>query len=411
MTQTKINKDAFKLDEQVDDTLSFNPDDEYCTNEKTSIVTEIVLNMTVLMVAAIVLIATIMIIMLGWSESLLAGEEFTKIMPYIMVSYIAMFGLTVAIFGWRLISKLIVQPLRVLLDATEKAGQGELEHRVPILENNEIGDLAISFNNMIESLSENRSTLEEHVSELEVLNQDLARTQRELLSSEKLASVGRLAAGVAHEIGNPLASISGYLGIVGKRDYLKDLDREMIERIQSEVGRINEIIMELLDYSRPHEKSEEMIDLNDSVESALTLLSAQKGFEKIDLKTEFSDLPSFMGSKSAIQQVIMNLVLNSAYAMPDGGTLIIKTAKKEINGTAGSVLFVKDTGTGISESELGSIFDPFFTTKDPGEGTGLGLSVCQRIIEDLNGKISVSSLEGEGTEFSVWIPDMDMENQ
>jgi two-component system, NtrC family, sensor kinase len=205
--------------------------------------------------------------------------------------------------------------------------------------------------------------------------------------------------------------MSGYLEIVGKRDYIKDNDREMLERIQSEVKRINGIIRELLDFSRPHDKSKESINLNISVESALTLITAQKSFDTIDVKTKLGEPPGFMANKSSIQQVIMNLVLNAAHSMKDGGVLEIITEKKDKENRIGSLLTVKDNGDGMSEDMLVNIFDPFFTTKEPGEGTGLGLSVCQRIIEDLDGKISVSSKEDEGTEFFVWIPETKMEKQ
>ncbi len=365
-----------------------------------SVVTEIVANMTVLMFAAVIMIALV----LGWTRELLEHEEYSRYGVFIQVTYIVIFGLTVAVFGWRLISRVIVKPIRVLVEATNKVAGGDLSCRVEDLDDNEIGDLAQAFNNMTSRLERNRLELESNLTQMKDMNESLARAQREVLSSEKLASIGRLAAGVAHEIGNPLAAITGYLEIISKREYLPEGDREMVERVQSEVFRINLIIRELLDYSRPQDESLAKVSLNEAIASTLTLMKAQKDFGRVEVTLELNDVPDLLSNGSSLQQLIMNLVLNSAQAMDNGGKLSISTSREERVGKDGVLLIISDTGPGIPEEIQDRIFDPFFTTKEPGKGTGLGLSICQRIVENMKGKIDLENKEQGGSLFRIWFP-------
>lgn len=365
-----------------------------------SVVSEIVLSMTILMLAAVALI----VVFVNWTYNYLSPEAAAQYAPYIIIPYIIFFGLTVAVYGWRLILKVIVRPLRKILEATVRIGEGDFTQRISGMEDNELGRLADAFNEMSDRLEQNRWDLLSNLEEMKRLNEHLARTQRELLSSEKLASVGRLAAGVAHEIGNPLAAMAGYLAILSRRGYLEDKDREMVQRVQTEVSRIHEIIKELLDYSRPQDESLTELDLNEALKSTLTLLSAQQGFHKIELVTEYGDAPLVRGNRSSITQLVMNLVMNAAQAMPEGGRLKISTRASELEGKKGAELKVEDTGYGIAPENLERIFDPFFTTKEPGQGTGLGLSICLRIVENNKGKIWVESKEGQGSVFRVWMP-------
>jgi two-component system NtrC family sensor kinase len=367
---------------------------------KSSIVSDVVLNMTILMLAAVVLIA----IFVSWTYGYMNAESAARYAPYIIIPYIIFFALTVAVYGWRLISRVIVAPLREILEATIKIAEGDLTHRISVDADNEFGLLAAAFNRMSDRLEQNRWDLLSNLEEMKRLNEHLARTQRELLSTEKLASIGRLAAGVAHEIGNPLAAITGYLEIISRRAYLEAKDREMVERIQDEVRRINDIIKELLDYSRPQDESVAELDLNESVKSSLTLLSAQRGFDRIKSRTRLLSPALVRANRSSMAQLIMNLVMNAAQAMPEGGELEIVTRPADRDGKKGVELIVRDSGAGIADENLDRIFDPFFTTKQPGQGTGLGLSICLRIVQNNSGKISVESGPGKGASFTVWLP-------
>ena len=365
-----------------------------------SVISEIVISMGILMLAAVLLIT----LMVNWTYASLP-EEYLKYAAYILIPYILLFAATVAVYGWRLILRVIVRPLNALVEATQAAADGDLERRVPVPAENEMGRLTRSFNNMAERLLQGRREMERRLEEVRRLNEDLAQTQRELLSSEKLASVGRLAAGVAHEIGNPLSAIAGYLDILVRRTYLQELDREMLERVRDEVKRIHEIIRELLDYSRPQTASAGLIDMNELVGSALSLLSmGQTGWEKVEIITDPGEVPLVFGNRSALQQLVMNLCINAFQAMPEGGRLTLSTSARERQGRAGAILTVVDTGPGIPEDLLDRIFDPFFTTKEPGQGTGLGLSICLRIVENMKGHISVRNVPGSGASFRVWLP-------
>ena len=365
-----------------------------------SVVGEIVISMGILMLAAVLLIT----LMVNWTYTSLP-EEYLKYSAYILIPYILLFALTVSVFGWRLISRVIVRPLNALVEATRAVAEGDLSRRVPVLAENEMGLLTRSFNDMTERLSQGRAELEAQLNEVCRLNQDLAQTQRELLSSEKLASVGRLAAGIAHEIGNPLSAIAGYLDILARRQYLEAPDREMLGRVRDEVARIHEVIRELLDYSRPQNSVNEMLDLNEVVGGALSLLAmGQKNWGKIEVVTDAGPVPLVYGNRSAALQLVMNLGINACQAMPEGGRLTLTTDAAEREGRPGAALTVADTGPGIPPELQEKIFDPFFTTKEPGQGTGLGLSICLRIVENMKGKISVRSAPGEGASFLVWLP-------
>jgi len=364
-----------------------------------SIASEIVISMSLLMVSAVILIT----IFVSW-VNLFPAEFVTRYSNYFLLPYILLFAATVAVFGWRLISRVVIRPLRELIEATDRVGRGDFDHKIEAGDSKEMVQLSRSFNLMTSKLARNRRQLEQHLEELKRVNQDLAQTRRELLSSEKLASVGRLAAGVAHEIGNPLASISGYLDLIGRRDYLKDNDREMLARVESEVTRIKNIIQELLVYSRPQDDSSAVCNLNNCVDSTVTLMRAQKGAEDVELRFKPGEPPPINANRSSLQQLVMNLVMNAIQAMPGGGKLVIETRAEERERIPGAVLSVADTGPGIPEEILDQIFDPFFTTKEPGQGTGLGLSICLRIVENLKGRIQVDSRPGRGTTFTVWLP-------
>jgi signal transduction histidine kinase len=236
----------------------------------------------------------------------------------------------------------------------------------------------------------------------------LEETQAQLVQSAKLAAVGELAAGVAHEINNPLTSIIGFTRLL-----LEDLSadhhmRPDLETIDREAARTRHIVRALLDFARTGDPVLTPTDLNVLIEEAVMLVCTRSVLAKVSLEKDLSPLPLVMLDINQIKQVLVNLLNNAVQAMPDGGRLAIATqlTEREIDGAYRQMaaVYVSDTGTGISPENLGRIFDPFFTTKEVGQGTGLGLSVSYSIVEKHNGQIEVESTPGEGSTFSVLLP-------
>jgi len=236
--------------------------------------------------------------------------------------------------------------------------------------------------------------------------------ERQLLHAEKLASVGILAAGVAHEIGNPLSAISGYAQLLDKDDLEPELRREFSRAIASEAERINKIIRELLDYSRPSSFQGRATQVNPAVEAVLDMFFTQKrlGTYHLEIVRKLApELPPVNIDRDQLQQVVLNLVMNAAQALEDqgGGTLTITTRLER-----GLVTLVfSDDGPGIDPEKLPLVFDPFFTTKPVGKGTGLGLAICHRIVSQAGGRIRVWSRPGQGARFTVVLPPAQAEGQ
>ncbi len=365
------------------------------SKRKISLISEIVTNLVVMTLASTALIALTVLWTLRLPE---AEKSFT---PLILVLYIFLFAVVIAVFGTILLSRTVIKPLKSLVEAAAKIGEGNFNVKVEVETQNEIGQLARAFNDMAEELAERQSHLERQLSELAEINRQLQKTQDQLIISEKMASVGKLASGVAHEIGNPLSIVSGYLEIISKSKNLDERERDSLSRVEGELKRIHQIIRELLDYSRPPSGEREFVDLNRAVLETTMLIEVQKGFRKI--KTDLflqQDLPLIPASRNQLKQVLINLLFNALDAMPNGGNLKIKTCAA--NPEPGEVVIeICDSGVGIPPENLTKIFDPFFTTKEPGKGVGLGLSVSLRLIEAMNGKLEVESIPGQGSTFRI----------
>jgi two-component system NtrC family sensor kinase len=301
-------------------------------------------------------------------------------------------------FGSILLSRVVVNPLKRLVKVAQGIGGGDLGQRAAVDDENEIGTLAKAFNQMVERLTEKQSDLQRAINQLR-------DTQEELVSSEKLASVGRMAAGVAHEIGNPLTSVLGHTEILYKRLKRKKLKDgkillDLVERTRKETERINRIIKDLLQFAKPPSPHRENVDVNRVVQDSLNVLSVQERFQALSLDLSLTEhLPLTQGNRDQLQQVLFNILINAADAMPDGGSLSIKTEQEK----QWVIIAIKDTGLGIAPEDLGKIFDPFFTTKSPDKGTGLGLSISLKIIDELGGRIKVQSKKGKGAEFCVYL--------
>ncbi len=356
-------------------------------------------------------------------------------------------ALVLIIFGSFLLSRVLVGPLKDLVRLTQKISEGDFSEKIEVTSKNEIGQLIISFNRMIERLKENQESLENYLESLEATNKKLIEAQEELIRTEKLASIGRFAAGIAHEVGNPLGAILGYTSILEKEGIDQEEAKDYLRRIEKEIERINRIVRELLDFARPSKFEIRDVAMNRVIESTLSLVSYQKNYKNIETRLDLQpNLPMIKSDESQLSQVLINMILNALDAMPQGGVLRILTEEyvvedvfpdrfQQVNpprrreDPAESDYFhlrkpdplaallkkfsrgerlvrtrISDTGIGIKREDIDRIFDPFFTTKSPDKGTGLGLSVSLRIVESMGGEIRVESELGKGSTFEIYFP-------
>jgi two-component system NtrC family sensor kinase len=232
--------------------------------------------------------------------------------------------------------------------------------------------------------------------------------QEQVLRHEKLAAVGQLVAGVMHEINNPLATIAACAAAVDARlgDQAEPAVREYLEIIDKEVQRSTKIVDGLLEFSRPHPslgRPKTGVELKALVDRTLFLLKHHRRFKRLQVETDLGSEVAVRANDEQLIQVLMALMLNAVDAMPDGGTLTLRS--KRVTGRHEAVIEVRDTGSGIPKSELTKIFEPFYTTKPPGQGTGLGLSIAYGIVQDHGGRIDVESEMGRGSVFRVVLPE------
>jgi len=338
---------------------------------------------------------------LAYVDKQIKGNQ-NKMLAFAVVVFLGISG-TIGIFVRRSVSR----PVRALVDETKKIASGNLEYTLKIDSKDEIGELANSFNRMTKDLEKAQEELKEWSRVLEKRveerTQELKKTQEQLIQSEKLASLGKLAAGIAHEINNPLTGILTYSSLLLKENKDNPQVKEDLEVIVNETTRCRKIVKGLVEFARQTEPSKTPADINKVVEETLPLLEHQAIFHNISVVKKLKEnLPTVMADLDQIRQVFVNIILNAAEAMSQGGTLTIETnLDSEKN-------FLKvsfsDTGCGISEENLPKIFDPFFTTKKSGKGTGLGLSVSYGIIQRHNGFLEVKSQLGKGSTFTVKLP-------
>ena len=301
----------------------------------------------------------------------------------------------------------IIKPLQKMVLATQKIAKGDLTHKLHVKSKDEIGALAESFDKMTgelrmanQKLIEWGKTLEKKVDER---TNEIREMQAHLIQQEKLASLGKLAAGVAHEINNPLGGILIYSHLVLEEMKKEDPHYDNLAKIVKETTRCKDIVKGLLQFARPNEPEAIQININATLDETLSLLESQSIFQNITIKKQFSgNLPPVVADSAQLQQVFMNIVLNGAEAMDGNGKFTIKTSlggdKKNIH------IEFADTGHGIKEEDKKGLFEPFFTTKEVGKGTGLGLAISYSIIQKHEGTIKVKSQVGKGSTFTVIIP-------
>ena len=327
------------------------------------------------------------------------------LMAYFILDFFLLLGL-----GSYILSKIVVNPVNRLLAATEKIIGGNYGQRLRVSGSAELARLAGSFNEMSSVLLNKDRQVAEQVTALEKVNFDLRQARQQAIHSEKMASIGLIAAGMAHEVGTPLAAIMGYAELLaGEEHDGGNAICDYAHRISQECTRIDRIVRGLLDFSRPRTTNLEPVDISRVVRDSIDLLEQQGVFKQIKVISYFEKglLPALADSH-LIQQVLINLLLNSRDAMPNGGKINIRVTRGDLIPTDRHQECVRvevlDNGIGIPSEYIGSIFDPFFTTKPPGRGTGLGLAISARVIEGLGGKIIVHSAIGRGSCFTFWLP-------
>ncbi|MBN1686030.1 MAG: cache domain-containing protein [Spirochaetales bacterium] len=303
---------------------------------------------------------------------------------------ITLAGVVLSIVICFFLTRSLVRPVNRLLAAANGLASGDLLHQVEIdTSTEEIAALGRAFNTMALSIKERDRQLRK-------------RAQEEISKSERLALIGRLAAGVAHEINNPLGGILLLSNILLKRTPDEGRERDNLERIVKEADRAKNIVQGLLDFARQREPVLKNTNINELAERSLELFEHQASFHNIKIVKEFADnMPAALVDPSQIQQVFVNIIVNAAEAMKDEGTLTVITRATPMGEIE---VHFRDTGEGISEDVLPRLFEPFFTTKEIGKGTGLGLSISHGIVEKHGGSMSVSSILGAGTTFIIKLP-------
>lgn len=300
----------------------------------------------------------------------------------------------------------IVKPLQSMVVATQEIAKGDLDHKVEVQSRDEVGDLAASFNRMTERLKaaneeliEWGKTLENKVKER---TKELLEMQSHLIQSEKLASLGKLAAGIAHEINNPLGGVLIYSHLL-LEDSKKDTPAyENLKKIVKETSRCKNIVKGLLEFARPREPEMVTTDIHNALNRALSLFEPQALFQNIKVQKEFTELPRIVADSSQLQQVFTNIIANAAEAMEGSGVLTIRTSLDEQ--TDCIKIEFTDTGHGIKPEDMARLFEPFFTTKEVGKGTGLGLAISYGIVQKHKGSIEVRSEIRKGSTFTVILP-------
>jgi two-component system NtrC family sensor kinase len=312
-------------------------------------------------------------------------------MQLLMFAVIAITAVSLIIY--LLVKSLVLKPVRQIVAATQHVARGDLSYTINLNKNDEIGELAKSFNEM---------------------TRQLAETQRQLYQSDKLASIGRLAAGVAHEINNPLTGVLTYSSYLLKRADAQPEIKDDLEVIVRETKRCREIVKGLLDFARQSPPEKRQISINEVVTQAVRIVQNQLAIYHVKLAAELDPhLPLISADVNQIQQILINLFMNASDAIGKaGGTITVVTAPADRTwngGNGGSEakdhiqIRITDDGCGIPAQDLNKIFEPFFTTKGQ-KGTGLGLAVVWGIIEKHSGRIMVESEVGKGTAFTILLP-------
>ena len=320
----------------------------------------------------------------------LLEKPFKEPQRIIILFFIIMVAITTsALLGLILFfTRKMIKPIDHINVMSKKVIGGDLSARCGIYPSGEMGVLCQTIDQMADAIERREKELQR-------------ATQQQVCQSEKLASIGRLSAGIAHEINNPLTGVLTFAHLLKQKKNNDEEDVKDIETIINETTRVREIVRGLLDFARQTPFQKEHTNINDNLHLILKLIKNQKEFKNIVFVEKYSEnIPAFYGDKNQLQQVFLNLLLNAGEAVLKNGNVTISTSMKKNK----IMIAIEDNGCGIKKENMVRIFDPFFTTKPAGKGTGLGLSISYGIIQQHDGQIECESVEGEGTTFTIFLP-------
>jgi two-component system NtrC family sensor kinase len=351
-------------------------------------------------------------LLVGVATTAVAGPIASGAQFWLVMALVALEVGVFVVFGRHLVTRLVLRPLEHLMATADSVADGDLDARAPDGETRDFATLAARLNRMTDHLLD---------------------AQSQLIRTEKLASVGRLAAGIAHEVGNPLGAAGTYVEVLRRRG----ADAEVIEGLSRELERIDRIVRSLLDYARPQEEALELVQPGDIVRGAFTLLEAQGTLKTVRASLDVADgVPPIRARAHVLEQAVVNIVLNAVDAAP-GRVVVVgarrwayepgqaaprraldppvtrfarerarRPARVEFAaGAPGALLFVADGGPGVSPEDRERIFEPFYTTKAPGRGTGLGLAIVARAVHDMGGVVWVDTAREGGATFKLFFPE------
>lgn len=325
--------------------------------------------------------------------------------------YMAVFGLALLVFAYFSLTRLIVRPVDELVAAADRVANGARTMLVPRTGARELVELSTSVQSMAERLIAEEAALILKVDELTETTQRLTRAQAQLVRSERLASVGRLAAGVAHEIGNPISALIGMEELLLDGEMSRDEERDFLQRMRRETERIHTVVRDLLDFARPEEQrgpgdeAPAPASVGAVVGDVIALVRPQKEFRDVAVEAEVDPSLSVSMPASRLTQVLLNMVLNAGAAVAGAkrasGRIILRAYVTEDRRVR---IEVEDNGPGVAPAVRDRLFEPFVTTKEVGEGTGLGLAVCRGLVESASGEIGVDGTYEGGARFYLVLP-------
>ena len=342
-------------------------------------------------------------------------QDFRRIQKIALI-FVVINSFFFALFGNRQLTRIYFRPLKRLAKRAETYQDEDTLFFSVRKEDNEFSVLSSSLNKMLDRIADDKRVLKETIGSLKAANLELKKAQNDVIRAEKLATVGRLTAGIAHEIGNPIGIVLGYLDLLKQTDLTPEEQNDFIARSEREITRINHIIRQLLDMSRSSVGESKLMSVHQQLKDLISVLSYQPAADAIDFETNLNASDDIVfADPDRLRQVFLNILLNAVDAVSgdtcrDARIKMITECTTDDSDSPSQAdggfikVTIQDSGPGIHPSHLPQVFDPFFTTKPPGKGTGLGLSVSFMIVEKLGGRITVSGNKEMGAVFQVILP-------